>query len=411
MKSKVLFLKNGLKLIFCQDNSKHMTLASLFVKFGGCYKQVEVDGKMHNIDNGMAHFIEHLLIEHSKVGNCLLEFKKKHTFSNGYTTKMHTEYVINSVIDFEKDLVSLINMVNNPVFNSDDIVETKKAIIKEKMMAEDNKFDSLLRLDYDCLFKDIKYPNILGEIEDINNIDYEKVKFCYDTFYQPSNQILIISGKFNLRKIKKLVEDTYDSINREKISFSVPLYKEKKSVVKRNDVIKKDVHMDFVRINYKVKVDSFSPLELLKLDFYMDYFLSYLFDAKSSVYNELVEDKVCLYSINYFLSDDSDFWTIKIGTYTNNHDEFIEKVTSAIKEKKFSLDDFNLRKKQALIGIILREDNLSNTIMPFIDNVLRFGYDHMDTVEDIEKHNFDEFKDFINRLDFSNYSITKMIRE
>ena len=72
---------------------------------------------------------------------------------------------------------------------------------------------------------------------------------------------------------------------------------------------------------------------------------------------------------------------------------------------------FNLRKKQALIGIILREDNLSNTIMPFIDNVLRFGYDHMDTVEDIEKHNFDEFKDFINRLDFSNYSITKMIRE
>ena len=411
MKSRVLFLKNGLKLIFCQDNSKHMAIASLFVKFGGKYKKVEVDNNIHNINRGMAHFIEHLLIEHSKVGNCLLEFKKKHTFANGYTTKDHTEFIINSVVDFENDLISLINMVNNPVFNRDDVEETKKAIIKEKMMAEDNKFDYLLRLDYSCLFNYIEYPNILGEIEDINDIDYDKVKFCYDTFYQPSNQILIISGKFNSKKIKIIVEDTYDSIKRNKVSFKIPLYKELNNVVKKEGFIKKDVHMDFVRVNYKINVSSFTPKERLKLDFYMDYFLSYLFDAKSAVYNSLVEEKVCLYSINYFISDDGDFWTIKIGTYTNSHDEFVNKITSAISDKKVDIEDFNLRKKQALIGIILREDNLSNTITPFIDNVLRFGYDFMDTVEDIENHNFEEYKDFINKIDFSNYSITKMIRE
>ena len=59
-----------------------------------------------------------------------------------------------------------------------------------------------------------------------------------------------------------------------------------------------------------------------------------------------------------------------------------------------------LRKKQALIGIILREDNLSNTIMPFIDNVLRFGYDHMDTVEDIEKHNPGMTKRIVNIIKY-----------
>ena len=64
----------------------------------------------------------------------------------------------------------------------------------------------------------------------------------------------------------------------------------------------------------------------------------------------------------------SDFIVIKIGTSTNNHVEFVKRITECIEKKQFNLDDFLLRKKQSIIDIILREDNLSDTIVPFIEN-------------------------------------------
>ena len=46
------------------------------------------------------------------------------------------------------------------------------------------------KVEYECLFKSIEYPNVLGELEDIKNICFEDIKMCYDTFYQPNNQNL-----------------------------------------------------------------------------------------------------------------------------------------------------------------------------------------------------------------------------
>ena len=92
MKITKYTLDNGLKLIFCNDNTKHCTIANLFVNFGGSNQKIIIDNEDVKIKNGMAHFMEHLLIEHSIYGNALNEFKKNHTFSNGMTDDLKTEY-------------------------------------------------------------------------------------------------------------------------------------------------------------------------------------------------------------------------------------------------------------------------------------------------------------------------------
>ena len=76
MKITKYTLDNGLKLIFCNDNTKHCTIANLFVNFGGSNQNIIIDNEDIKIKNGMAHFMEHLLIEHSIYGNALNEFKK-----------------------------------------------------------------------------------------------------------------------------------------------------------------------------------------------------------------------------------------------------------------------------------------------------------------------------------------------
>jgi len=410
-KKKIYKLKNGLKIVFYQDNSKHITLASLFVMFGGRNKSILIDGNNFLIPNGMAHFLEHLLIEHSILGNSLVEFKKRHTFSNGYTSNETTEFLINSVVDFEKDLVDLIKMVNIPNYTKDDIEETKKAIRKERMMKEDEKFASLLELEYNCLFHDIKYPNILGEISDIDSINYENTKMCYDAFYRPSNQVLIISGNFNMKKIKKLIEDTYKEISFNLFQYQLPKLNEKNTVLKKEGFIEKDVHVDYVRLSYKIDVSNIIGKDLVKLDFYMDYFLSYLFDSSSDIYNSLVKDNVCVYNINFFSMKEENYYIVKIGTATNKHDEFIKRIKEAMNKKEVNEEDFEIRRKQSILNLVLREDNLSDTMIPFIDNIIKYGYDDIDTISDMEEQAFDEYKNMIESLDFSNFVIAKMIRK
>lgn len=410
-KSKIYTLKNGLKLVFYQDTSKHCTIANLFVKFGGINKKVFFNDKEFNIIDGTAHFLEHLLIEHSPYGNALIEFEKNKARFNGFTNKDVTEFYIDSVYNFEEDLVKLINIVNKPSFNSKDIEETKPAIIKEIMMKKDNKYADLAKLDYECLFRNIKPANTLGEVIDIENMNYEYIKTCYDIFYNIKNQILFISGNFDMKKIKELVEKTYEEINKEEINYKVVNIDEPKEIVKKEGTIKKDVHTDFVRLTYKVDTSHLSNKEQVKLSFYLDYFLSYLFDSSSKIYSNLVKDKICDYSIlyNYELVDK--YTLVTIGTTTNNHDRFISEIEKAIISKELNKENFELKKKKTIIDIILREDSLSSTIGPFIDNIISYNYFNTDTIEDIEGQNFNDYQNIINSLDFSNYCITKMIRE
>ena len=410
-KKKIYKLKNGPQIVLYKDTSKHCTIASLFVMFGGKNKKIKIGNKNYKIPDGMAHFLEHLLIEHSIYGNILLEFENKSTKSNGYTTKDTTEYVINSVIDFEEDLVKLIHIVNLPSFNKKDVEETKKAIKKEKMMSKDENFEALEKLDYQTLFSTIEYPNILGEINDIDHIDYSSVKFSYDTFYQKENQILIVAGNFNIGKIEKIIKNTYDSIIKEKKLYQLPRLEEPQKIVYQEKNITRNVHMDYVRINYKIDIKNISDKDRLKLDFYLFYFLSYLFDSSSKTYNRLVKNKTCVYGINYSYQKTEDFFIIKIGTTTNNHNEFIQNVKRVIEKKETNQEDFELRKRQTIIAIILREDSFSATITPFIQNIISYNYYDMDKIEDIENFTFDDYKNWIEFLDFNNYSITKMLRE
>ena len=48
---------------------------------------------------------------------------------------------------------------------------------------------------------------------------------------------------------------------------------------------------------------------------------------------------------------------------------------------------------------------------PFIENIISYGYEELDTIEFINKLSFKEFKDIITNLNFSNYTITKLINK
>lgn len=403
-------MKNGPKVVLYQDTSKHVAFASLYVMFGGDVKKAKIDGKEYKIPNGIAHFIEHLLIEHSKYGNFLLDMEKKNTDCNGFTNKDRTEFYVNSVENFEDDLVKLINVVNNAHFTKKNIEEVRSAIIKEKMMEKDRNFVDLMRLDYSLLFKNIEYPNVLGEVDDIKNISYEDVKLCYDAFYRSENEIIVIAGNFNIGRIEKILKENFGKKKHKYKNVELLKEKEGKEIANFTGSIKKNISMDYVRVTYKIDASSFKGKDRVDLDFYMYMFLSYLFDPSSDVYNDLVESKTCIYNLDYSSYFIEDYLIIMIGTTTDNHEAFIDKVVDTMKSKKVNEEDFELRKKDSIVEIILREDTLGKTINPFVNNILVYNYDKMDTTEDIETLTFEKYKNVIEGLDFSHYAISMMLK-
>ena len=409
--NKIYTLKNGLKVVFYQDKSKHIVIANLFVKFGGNNKKFKENNKEYIIKDGTAHFLEHLLIEHSIYGNSLVEFERNYTISNGFTTRKTTEFYINTVDNYKEEIVKLINVVNKPNFTKEDVEETRKAIIKEKMMSKDKHFLELEKITYNSLFKNIKFPNILGEVKDIETISYDEIKKCYDIFYQPKNQILIISGNFDIKEMEKLIEDTYKKINKKNINYEIEEIKESNEIVKKYDAISKDVHMNYVSLNYKINISNLSNIEQIKLTFYIMYYLDTILGPSSKTYSDMVKNNICTYNMNLGFEKIDEFLIIKIGNNTNQDDKLIEKIIEVLNKRKTDKKMFEMKKKESIIRLILREDNLFNMLEPFIENIIEYDYYEMDKIKDIEKQTYEEYKEIIDKLDFNNYSITKIIKE
>ena len=81
--------------------------------------------------------------------------------------------------------------------------------------------------------------------------------------------------------------------------------------------------------------------------------------------------------------------------------------------KKFVFDSsyFDLCKRNYIIDLITRSDDIYRTIDPLIENIVSFKYEGLDTIEDIMNIEFENYKNIIMNLDFSNYSIAMLVKK
>ena len=75
------------------------------------------------------------------------------------------------------------------------------------------------------------------------------------------------------------------------------------------------------------------------------------------------------------------------------------------KEYIFDEDLFNLYKRNYIVDLIIRNDSIYDITEPFVENVITYNYDKLDSISEYEKLNFNEFINYINCLDFTEYSI------
>lgn len=411
IKTDYITLENGLKLVLCQDNTRKSTNFEIITHFGGDTEGFIIDGNEHKITKGLAHLMEHALIDKSEYGNALEYFQSVYVSFNGYTTGLRTGFYINDILDIENNIPKLINIVNKICFTEEDLDKIKKPVIEEIRRAQDNRFRNIRAANNECFYHNPKPIDNLGSVEEVESITLEEIKLCHDVFYQPTNQMICLSGKFDIENMKKIILKTYKDLNRKVVEYTLIKQKEPATVALKEKTIIDNENEEYCNIRYKIKDAPFTPYELVKLSFYLEFFINHNFKDGTEIYNYMVDNKYTVYSIDCSCSFNDNLASITIGAFTSHVREFISRVQEIIDNKPINEEEFSIWKNNIIISVLLREEHPGKMIGPFLDNILTFKYDKPDTIEDVNSLNVTELREFLNRLDFSEYSIVSRIKE
>lgn len=216
-------LKNGLKLILAPlKETKAMTILVL-LPAGSRYERKEI--------NGVSHFIEHMAFKGTKKRPSSLDITKEldsvGAEYNAFTTKDRTGYYIKTSADkIELAFDILSDILFYSLIDSRELEKERGVILEEINMYQDNP---LLYIEH--LFEGLVFGShplgwmISGNSSVIKKITREQIFNFKDNFYQPSNLVLTVAGKFEKQKVKQLIEKYFNLPKSKKIKGGFKKFK------------------------------------------------------------------------------------------------------------------------------------------------------------------------------------------
>jgi predicted Zn-dependent peptidase len=408
-KLKHYTLDNGLNVYFYKDDKKHSTFVNLVVKYGGLHSDFKIKEDYYHIEDGMSHFLEHILLEKSQYGNLMTLFGQKQMRCNGDTSANRTRYYFDTVEHLDFGIEKLIKGINEPVFTSEDVEEAKGPIYQEIRMSRDNKYRVAREITMRNILNTIPFTTVLGSLKNIEDITYEKAKICYDTFYQPKNEFIVVVGNFDENHILELIKKCFNDIKRKYNNFELVKFNEKNEVLKDFEEYKMPIGKNLAYITYKIPVSNLNGYDRLQLEMILNYFLFLNFGTISPLYKTMIDEKIICDKINFYTSVYLDFGFVTVFSLTDNFDLFVSKVKKVF-NGNFNNDKemFDLLKKDKKIRLIGRFDDIIKLTEPFIENIVTFNYDKFVETKDIDNIAFKKYLDIIKSTKFDNYTIVKI---
>lgn len=404
-------LANGLNVYLIEDKNKHTAIIDLIVKYGGFYSDFEVDGKKYHLNDGMAHLLEHIMFEKNCNGNFMNTYGSRQMNTNAITYPWITEYYVDLVENFDFALECMLTGLSKRVFTEEDLLEIKPPIYQEIRMRDDQVPRRAFYTRMKNLFKEYSYVSGLGSLKDVEGFTHEQVSLCFDTFYNPKNEILIIAGNFDAKETLKKIENIYKKLTFKEHNFNYIKVNEPQEVNKEYEVIEMPVAKDYIDISYKIDFSKYQGEERKKISYYLSLFLTMNFSNISPLYKKLIDKKIISKNISRDYDFYQDYLVISISSYVNNEEEFIKEVKNALNNPYENEEIFELSLRKFKMNTICADPTPGGIQNELKNNFYYFGYISFDTVEEVNALNYQEYLDFTRNLDFEHFTITKITNE
>ena len=400
-------LENGLKVIIIPKKETNKKYVIWGTNFGSIDNRFIVPGTNEEVfvPDGVAHFLEHKMFEQPSGTNSLDTLMALGLEANAYTTNDHTAYLFECSEDecFYKGLDELMDYVQSPYYTDENVEKEKGIIGQEIMMYDDDPGFQLYLNTLKCLYS--VFPiriDIAGSIESIGKITPDVLYKCYNTFYNPSNMVLVLSGNFDseqiLNEIKNRLKPTKN------IGTIQRIYEEEPVEVNQRYMEKQmSVSMPIFMIGIKDKVVN--PSERVKRHMAIDIILDLLIGKSSKLFKELYEKQILLGEPDSEYEFSKKYAHALISGQSNNPqlvEDMLKKEIKKLKNEGLNIEDFERIKRKIYGEFVTEFNDVSSISRMFLADTIKEvnSFDYAENyssitkefVVDILKEVFDEEK-------------------
>jgi predicted Zn-dependent peptidase len=320
----------------------------LTVKYGSIHQEFKLSkgNEIITTPAGVAHFLEHKMFEMPEGVDASNLFAELGADVNAYTSHENTSYYFQTVMNFDKALELLLDFVQTPYFEEES-VESEKLIIEQEIMSSLDRPSSVC---YQGILKNLFEKNkiiddIGGTKESINLINKDILQMCYNTFYHPSNMILVCAGNFDLESTLELIKNNQNNKDFPPyLNPEVIYHLESNKVNKEYNSFIMDVNTSCVSVGLKLDLSSKSPKEILKIAVLFDFILEEQFDYSSKNYQKWLREHIIDYTFTFNFSLCKTYAYITIDGQATDSNVFIDTMRKEllnIPNIKFDEERFN----------------------------------------------------------------------
>lgn len=402
-------LNNGLELFVVPNTNQKNYYITYNTKFGSndtTFKSNN-DTSYITVPNGIAHYMEHLMFN-MEDGDAFQFFSKLGASVNAFTTYDLTCYEVYSSTYFKENLNYLLDYVGTPYFNKK-MIDNELGIISEEIdMYKNNPNTELTFATYRNIFiNDNRRYLISGEKEDIKKITVDDIMNCYNTFYNPNNMFIVITGNVNPYEALAIIEENQKDKKFNNVYFNRKNINEPLKVKESYFVKEMNVEINKVSVTYKIPKKNFKKLNLSdeELYTYIEVLFDILFGSSSDINEKLLSGKILPNSLNVNKTYTKDFIIVSLMTDSMYTETLINMISETM--KNISINECDLERKIKVLksNYILHFDNIesvNNEIQDSIINFNKFIDNNMDIYDSL---NIDKMNELIKCLKVRSESV------
>ncbi len=384
-------LENGLTIMIIPKSNTKKKYIMWGVNFGSIDNHFEnaITKEEIVIPDGVAHFLEHKMFEQRNGINSLDALSSIGVDANAYTTNDYTTYLYECNDHFYEALDEFMDYVQNPYYTDKNVEKEKGIIAQEIKMYDDHPFWQVYMNAMKCLYKENPIRiDIAGDVESIKKITKETLYSCYNTFYTPSNMLMVVSGDFVpeelLKEIKKRIikEDNNLEIKR--------IYpKEPEEINEKKKAVVMEVNNPIFVIAYKDKVLE-NKKEIVKRHIAIEILLYMIIGKSSKLYQKLYDNRLITSTPELDYEFSKQYAHITISGQSNNPEKLLEEFNNEVKNLKINgIDEkvFNRVKKKIYGGYVMEFNDVENISRMFMGDYFKGinSFDYIDNYNEVTK--------------------------
>jgi predicted Zn-dependent peptidase len=377
-------LENGMTVMVIPRENTQKKYVIWGTHYGSNESKFIVPGeeKATEVPKGVAHFLEHKMFEQENGTNSLDVLTALGVEANAYTTNDHTAYLFECTDKFYEALDELMDYVQHPYF-TDQNVEKEKGIIGQEIMMYDDYPEWKVYLNtLEAMYHNHPVKlDITGTIETISHIDKEVLYKCYNTFYNPSNMVLVVCGDFKPEEILEEIKKRL--VSKEAAGEIKRIYPEEPNGVVKNYV---EQNMEVSMPLFTIGIKDTPSEEKVKKHIAIEVLLNMLLGRSSKLYKELYNQGIILAqpSLEYEFTDG--YAHILITGQATEPEKVFESLKMEIanfKNNGLNEEEFNQIKKMIYGGYVKEYNDVAETARMFLADFFK-GINSFDYIDEIE---------------------------